>query len=124
MPSTPPTSYGCTDAHGEPRTMQTIDAKTLRGWIEDTQELALLDAREDGEFGAEHLFWAVPCGFSRRETRARALLPRLNTRICVTDDGRGVAVLLADWLEAIGCTDVSVLDGGTKAWTAAGYGAW
>ena len=101
--------------------MQTIDAKTLRGWIEDTQELALLDAREDGEFGAEHLFWAVPCGFSRRETRARALLPRLNTRICVTDDGRGVAVLLADWLEAIGCTDVSVLDGGTKAWTAAGY---
>lgn len=101
--------------------MKTIDAKTLRGWIEDADELALLDAREDGEFGAEHLFWAVPCGMARRETRARALLPRLGTRICITDDGRGVAQQLATWLEGIGCTDVSVLDGGTKAWSAAGY---
>ncbi len=101
--------------------MQTIDAQTLRTWIQDSGELALLDAREDGEFGAEHLFWAVPCGLSGRETRARALLPRRDTRICVTDDGRGVAQQLAAWLEGIGCTDVSVLDGGTKAWIAAGY---
>ena len=28
---------------------------------------------------------------------------------------------LAAWLEGIGCTDVAVLDGGTKAWAAAGY---
>jgi len=101
--------------------MKTIDAQTLRTWIEDGQELALLDAREDGEFGAEHLFWAVPCGMARREIRARALLPRLDTRICITDDGRGVAQALAAWLETIGCSDVSVLDGGTKAWKAAGY---
>ena len=101
--------------------MKTIDAQTLRGWIQDGQELALLDAREDGEFGAEHLFWAIPCGLSRRETRARALLPRLSTRICCTDDGRGLAEQLAAWLESIGCTDVSVLKGGTKTWAAAGY---
>lgn len=101
--------------------MKTIDAQTLRGWIQDSQELALLDAREDGEFGAEHLFWAIPCGLSRRESRARALLPRLDTRICVTDDGRGVAQQLAQYLEGIGATDVSVLQGGTKAWAAAGY---
>jgi rhodanese-related sulfurtransferase len=101
--------------------MKTIDAKTLHGWIEDSHELALLDAREDGEFGAEHLFWAVPCGMARREIRGRALLPRTGTRICVTDDGRGVARELAAWLEGIGCTDVSVLQGGTKAWMAAGY---
>ena len=31
------------------------------------------------------------------------------------------AETLAAWLESIGCTDVSVLDGGTKAWEAAGY---
>ena len=101
--------------------MKTVDAKTLRAWIQDSGELALLDAREDGEFGAEHLFWAIPCGLSRRETRARALLPRLNTRICITDDGRGVAQQLALYLEAIGASDVSVLAGGTKAWAAAGY---
>ncbi len=101
--------------------MKNIDATTLRGWIGDGQELALLDAREDGEFGASHLFWAIPCGLSRREIRARALLPRLGTRICCVDDGRGLAEQLAAWLEGIGCTDVSVLKGGTQAWEAAGF---
>jgi rhodanese-related sulfurtransferase len=100
--------------------MHRISAEKLRGWITDGHELALLDAREDGEFGASHLFWAVPCGLARREIRARALLPRLSTRICCVDDGRGVAETLAGWLESIGATDVSVLEGGTQAWEAAG----
>ncbi len=101
--------------------MQRIDATTLRSWITDGQELALLDAREEGEFGASHLFWAVPCPLSKREIRARALLPRLTTRICCVDDGRGLAEHLAGWLEKIGATNVSVLNGGTKAWAAAGH---
>ena len=101
--------------------MKRIDAKTLHAWLLDGHELALLDAREDGEFGTSHLFWAVPCPMSKREIRARALLPRLAVRICCVDDGRGLAENLASWLEGIGCTDVAVLDGGTKAWAAAGY---
>jgi rhodanese-related sulfurtransferase len=100
--------------------MNRISAETLLDWTMDGHELALLDAREDGEFGASHLFWAVPCGLARKEIRARALLPRLATRICCVDDGRGIAETLAAWLESIGATDVSVLDGGTKAWEAAG----
>jgi rhodanese-related sulfurtransferase len=101
--------------------MKHIDAKTLHGWISGGQELALIDAREDGEFGAEHLFWAVPFGMAHRETRAPALLPRKSVRICVTDDGRGLANQLGAWLEANGYTDVSVFAGGTKAWKDAGY---
>jgi len=100
--------------------MKRIDAKKLLSWITDGQELALLDAREDGEFGTSHLFWAVPCGLARLEIRARALLTRLTVRICCVDDGRGIAEELAAWLESIGCTDVSVFDGGTPAWEAAG----
>ena len=101
--------------------MQHIDAATLRNWIGDGRELALLDAREEGEFGASHLFWAVPCPLSRREIRARALLPRMSTRIVCTDDGRGLAEKLAAWLESIGAGNVSVLRGGTPAWAAAGH---
>jgi rhodanese-related sulfurtransferase len=100
--------------------MNRISAANLLGWITDGHELALLDAREDGEFGASHLFWAIPCGLARKEIRARALLPRLSTRICCVDDGRGIAETLAAWLESVGATDVSVLDGGTPAWEAAG----
>jgi rhodanese-related sulfurtransferase len=100
--------------------MNRITAETLLGWITDGEELALLDAREDGEFGASHLFWAVPCGLARKEIRARALLPRPTVRICCVDDGRGVAETLNAWLESAGFTDVSVLEGGTTAWEAAG----
>ncbi|HEX3350446.1 MAG TPA: rhodanese-like domain-containing protein, partial [Acetobacteraceae bacterium] len=100
--------------------MREIDAAALRGWIGDGGELAILDAREEGEFGAAHLFWAVPCPLSRRELRARALLPRLSVRIACVDDGRGLAERLAAYLEGIGATDVAVLVGGIRAWERAG----
>ncbi|TCZ51568.1 rhodanese-like domain-containing protein [Roseicella aquatilis] len=102
--------------------MRRIDAATLKGWIGDGRELAILDAREDGEFGRSHLFWANPCALSRVELRARALLPRRGVRLCCVDGGEGgLAERLAAYLEGIGCTDVSVLAGGTRAWEAAGY---
>jgi rhodanese-related sulfurtransferase len=102
--------------------MRRIDAPTLKGWIADGRELAVLDAREEGEFGRSHLFWAVPCPLSRAESRARALLPRRSARVCCVDGGEDeMAERLAAFLEGIGCADVSVLAGGTPAWNAAGF---
>jgi rhodanese-related sulfurtransferase len=106
--------------------MRTVDPATLRGWIVPGAagggELAILDAREEGEFGASHLFWAVPCPLSRKEFRVRALLPNLATRIvCVDDGASGAAERLASWLAEIGATDVQVLAGGVAAWAAAGF---
>ena len=98
-----------------------IDAVTLRDWIQDGRELAILDAREEGEFGASHLFWAVPCPLSRAELRVPVLLPRLSTRVVCVDDGRGLAERLAEYLAGRGATDLHVLDGGTPAWAAAGF---
>ena len=98
-----------------------ISPATLRDWITDGHELALLDAREEGEFGAGHLFWAVPCPLSRAELRIPVLLPRLAVRTVCVDDGRGVAERLAGLLAERGATDVHVLEGGTAAWAAAGY---
>jgi len=98
-----------------------IDAATLRRWIQDGRELAILDAREEGEFGASHLFWAVPCPLSRAELRAPVLLPRLGARVVCVDDGRGLAERLAEYLAGQGATDLHVLDGGTPAWAAAGF---
>lgn len=100
--------------------MRRIDPATLRSWIADGEELAILDAREEGEFADGHLFWAVPCPLSRREIRARTLLPRLAVRVVCVDDGRGVAERLAEYLAAIGATAVAVLAGGVGSWRAAG----
>ncbi len=101
--------------------MTLIDPHTLRGWILDGRELAILDAREEGEFGTGHLFWAVPCPLSRAELRVPVLLPRLGTRIVCVDDGRGLAERLAEYLAGQGATDLHVLGGGTPAWEATGF---
>ena len=101
--------------------MRSIDPATLRGWIGDGGELAILDAREEGEFGAGHLFWAVPCPLSRAELRIPVVLPRIGTRIVCVDGGEGLAARLAAMLEARGAADVHVLDGGTPGWAAAGF---
>ena len=110
--------------------MTPVAPETLRGWIGDGAELAILDAREEGEFGTGHLFWAVPCPLSKAELRIPVLLPRLGTRIVVCDGGSGPVVCdggtglaqrLATLLLSLGATDIHVLDGGTQAWHAAGH---
>jgi rhodanese-related sulfurtransferase len=105
--------------------MKRIDAAVLKQAIRARRgtpgrELAIVDAREEGEFGASHLFWAVPVPLSRLELRARALLPRASVPIVVTDDGSGLAERAAGQLAGMGYTDVAVLDGGTPAWKEAG----
>ena len=101
--------------------MRQVSPAELRGWITDGSELAILDAREEGEFGSGHLFWAVPCPLSRAELRIPALLPRIATRIVCVDDGRGLAERLAILLAAAGATDLHVLTGGIRGWAEAGF---
>lgn len=101
--------------------MSLVSAADLKAWIARDGELAILDAREEGEFGHGHLFWAIPCPLSKKELRARALLPRKATRVVCVDGGEGHAQKLADYLTGLGHSDVHVLQGGTPAWKAAGY---
>lgn len=101
--------------------MRRITPAALKAAIRDGRELAILDAREEGEFGSGHLFWASPLPLSRLPLIARALVPNPRARIVVTDDGRGLAERAAAELEAMGFADVSVLEGGTPAWERAGY---
>lgn len=98
-----------------------IDAKTLKSWIWDRQDLDPGCAGE-GEFGRAHLFWAIQCPLSKMEMRVPVLLPRKGVRVVCTDGGNeGYAARLAAYLESAGCTDVHVLDGGAAGWKAAGY---
>ncbi|WP_207539938.1 rhodanese-like domain-containing protein [Sabulicella rubraurantiaca] len=101
--------------------MRSITAAALKQLIGAGGELAILDAREEGEFGRSHLFWAVPCPLSKKELRARALLPKRGIPVICVDGGEGYAARLAEYLRGIGCTDVSVLEGGNAAWEAAGF---
>ncbi|HZZ95285.1 MAG TPA: rhodanese-like domain-containing protein [Usitatibacter sp.] len=98
-----------------------VAPENLKEWLHDGAEIALLDVREAGQFGESHLFFAVPLPYSRLELDAPRLLPRLATRIVVYDDGiLGVARPAAERLAAMGYSNVSVLEGGTRAWKDAG----
>ena len=95
----------------------------LQNALHDGREIALLDIREDGEFGEDHLLFATPLPYSRLELGIAPLVPRKNARIVLCDDGAsGVAQRAATRLSALGYTDLTVLDGGTRGWKAAGYG--
>jgi rhodanese-related sulfurtransferase len=84
-------------------------------------EIAFLDVREHGQYGAGHPFFATPLPYSWLETGAPALLPRRTVPIVLLDDGDGVAEKAARRLAGLGYTDVAVLDGGAQSWAAAGY---
>ncbi|MGE3539827.1 MAG: rhodanese-like domain-containing protein [Candidatus Tectimicrobiota bacterium] len=98
-----------------------VDATSVKKMINDGDELALLDVREDGQFGEGHMLFAVPMPYSHLEARLAAQLPRRSTRTVLVDGGDGVAERAAARLEALGYSNVAVLSGGVDAWAQAGY---
>ncbi|NYT64396.1 sulfurtransferase [Alcaligenaceae bacterium] len=109
-----------------PAALQYIDASQLKSWIHDTTELALLDVREHGQYGEDHLFFAVPLPYSQLEQHIFRLVPLKSTRIVVYADESTAAVVLAaaTVLCELGYTQVFVLRGGLEAWKQAGYGSF
>lgn len=104
---------------------RTVSARGLRDLLADGAEIALLDVREAGQFGESHLLFAVPLPYSRLELDVTALVPRLSTRMVLCDDsGRDVAELAARRLNALGYTDLCILEGGIAGWRAAGHGLY
>jgi rhodanese-related sulfurtransferase len=99
-----------------------VTPRTLKTWLHEPGEIALLDVRKAGQFGEAHLFYAVPLPYSQLEIDVGRLVPRLATRIVLCDGGEGaVAASAARRLHGLGYTAVHVLEGGTKAWLAAGF---
>ncbi|MDB5954846.1 rhodanese-like domain-containing protein [Ramlibacter sp.] len=97
-----------------------IDAATLLRCLRDGLEIALVDVREHGQYGEGHPFLAVSAPYSRLEIDVPLLVPRRATRVVLFDDGDGVAARAARRLRDAGYTQVQVLQGGARAWAAAG----
>ncbi|MFT5176339.1 MAG: rhodanese-related sulfurtransferase [Gammaproteobacteria bacterium] len=99
-----------------------VSPANLRAMLVDGDEIALLDVREEGEFGTKHILLAVNVPMSVLELRTSNLVPRANTRIVLCDsDGGDLAVRGAARLQQFGYTDIDLLEGGTEAWEQAGF---
>ena len=60
-----------------------VDSHTLKQWLHDGREIALLDVREHGQYGEAHLFYAAPVPYSRLEIDIVRLAPRRDVRVVV-----------------------------------------
>jgi rhodanese-related sulfurtransferase len=98
-----------------------IDARTLKAWLSDGSEIALIDVREVGQFGEAHPFFAVPLPYSRFEFGLPQLVPSPSVRLVLCDDGDGVAERAAKRAEQLGYRNIHILAGGAPAWGRAGY---
>ena len=82
-----------------------ISPSTLKSWLHDGGEIALLDVRERGQFGESHLFYAVPLPYSHLERDVTRLVPQYRVRTVICDDGEedsALAQRAAARLSAIG----------------------
>jgi rhodanese-related sulfurtransferase len=84
-------------------------------------EYAVVDVRGERAFSDGHLMHAISAPLGRLEVMIGDLAPRLTTPIYLTDGSEGFAEKAATRLEAVGYTDVNILEGGTKGWGDAGY---
>ena len=98
-----------------------VDAQTLRRMLDDRDELAIIDVREELIFSQNHLLHARSVPLSRLELLFAALVPRRGTRIVLCDDNDGAAQRAAAILAGAGYDNVAFLAGGVAGWQKAGF---
>lgn len=104
-------------------TLRYVDARLLKEWIHDEKEVAILDVREHGQYGEDHLFFAVSLPYSELELHLGRLVPRSATRVVLYGDGSTEHAVQASAraMERMGYSNVHILEGGIEAWKAAGF---
>lgn len=103
-----------------------ITISKLHSLLTGSEEIAVLDVRDAVDLiddGAILLAAHLPIGDLRR--RVSALVPLRDVRIAILDvDGGELALRAQAILRRLGYTDVSIIDGGLRAWKAAGHATY
>ena len=100
-----------------------INPQELRSRLKSSEEIAVLDVREEGVFFKKHLFISTCVPYSQLEFLIGDLVPRTTTPIVVVHGGDEDVVLAesaAERLVALGYQEVVVLQGGVDGWEKAG----
>ncbi len=101
--------------------MKQVPPQEVKPLLTGGGEIAFLDVREQGQYGAGHPFFTVPAPYSRLGTAVPALVPRKETPVVLLDGGDGLAGKAARRLAGLGYTDIAAVEGGAPGWAAAGY---
>lgn len=95
----------------------------LKRLIRSSEELAIIDVRDEGAFVRSHLFYACNVPLARLASGARRLMPRRQVRVILVDS-RGEpgsdAYEAASILRKLGYTRAGILGGGMASWDSEG----
>jgi len=97
-----------------------IDLEGYRAMLQRGEEHVLVDTREDNEWAAGHAAGAVHLSKGIIERDIETKYPDKNTTLVLYCGGGFRSALAADNLRQMGYTNAISLDGGWRAWTAAG----
>ena len=92
----------------------------IRKALLNHEELALVDVREEAPFAESHPLFAANIPLSKLELEVFSRIPRRDTQVTVYDNDEGLANIAAKRLQALGYTNVSLLEGGLEGWRRAG----
>ena len=98
-----------------------VTPAAIRAALLARDEIALIDVREEAEFARGHPLFAAQLPVRRIAVEAQWRLPRKTAPIVVYDDGEGLAAQAVTQLQALGFTQVDVLEGGLQGWRDASY---
>ena len=99
---------------------RTISKDTFRSWLQDGKELAVLDIRDPAVVGYASPLFATNLPAERVTSELGRFVPRKLVRTVLADAGDGIALRLADELDAAGWPNVFVLEGGIPVWISSG----
>jgi len=97
-----------------------ISVHDVRTALQLRHEIALLDLREEASFALGHPLFAAQLPLDRIELEAPVRIPRRDTLIVLYGE-EGDAEPAKQKFEKLGYSRVALLQGGLKAWKAAGY---
>ncbi|CAN5199807.1 rhodanese homology domain-containing protein [soil metagenome] len=97
-----------------------IGPEAVRTALRERREIALIDVREEEPYAQAHPLFAVQMALGRIELDAPWRLPRRDVLIALMDAGEGLAELAACRLQALGYSQIHLLEGGLSGWQASG----
>ena len=98
-----------------------IDAKKIKDWLSDNQEISFIDVREIGQHTAGHPFFSISIPYSIFEFRLLEIVPNKNVRIVLIDNDNGISDLAAKQADKLGYKNIFILESGVDGWLNAGF---
>lgn len=103
-----------------PPTLRTTSSESVREALRSGHEIALIDVREEDDHAQAHPLFAAQLSVHRIEADAPWRLPRRDVPLVLLDNGEGGVTEAAGRLQALGYTNVSLLEGGLEGWRHSG----